>query len=165
MTKSWQSIVECLREEISEYGQLLNLFAAQQDLIFKRKPNEVLELSSKIHAQVEILETRRSEREAKVRDFAISHGLDADSTLRSMVQYFDAEARPLLVALIADVNLLIHRVRRSLRLNHRLLSCMVDSHQAVLKRVQPDSFNTTYSAMGRVTSSAVRSEPRFVLAG
>ena len=57
MTKSWQSIVECLREEISEYGQLLNLFAAQQDLIFKRKPNEVLELSSKIHAQVEILET------------------------------------------------------------------------------------------------------------
>jgi hypothetical protein len=165
MIKNWQTIVECLREEIAEYGHLLNLFALQQDLIFKRKPNEVLELSTKIHAQVEVLEEKRLMRESKVRDIALAHGISPDLTLRAMVNQFDTEARPLLEALIADVNLLIHRVRRSLRLNHRLLSCMVDSHQAVIKRTQPERFNTTYSAIGRVSPGNLRSEPRFILAG
>jgi flagellar biosynthesis/type III secretory pathway chaperone len=156
MTHSWEIIVGCLRAELSEYGQLLNLFNEQQDLIFKHKPEEVLRMAGKIETQIQLLDAVRLKRETVIKDFALSNGQSADSTLRSLIRFFTPEIRPLLEALITDVNVIIHRVRRSLKLNHRLLSSMVETHQEVLRRLKPDAFNITYSSSGRISVGSNR---------
>jgi flagellar FlgN protein len=165
MNTSWEPIAECLRNEVAEYGRLLSLFGEQQNLIFKRDPENVLHLAHAIQDQVGILDRARAEREARVREFALALGQAPAATLRSLLTWVAPEARPLFEALITDVNLLIHRIRRSSRLNHRLLSSMVECHQEVLRRLRPDAFTLTYSPSGRLAVAAGRRAPSISTAG
>jgi flagellar biosynthesis/type III secretory pathway chaperone len=165
MKTSWEPIAECLRNEVAEYGRLLSLYAEQQNLIFKRDPETVLQLAHTIKDQVGILDRARAERESRVRAFAAEVGQEPGATLRSLLVWVAPEVRPLFEALITDVNLLIHRIRRSSRLNHRLLSSMVECHQEVLRRLRPDAFTLTYSPSGRLAVGAAGRSPSIQTAG
>jgi len=145
-----------LRREISEYGQLLHLYEEQQHLILRNSPRGVLEAGRAIEAQVRILDRERQLREDSVGLFAAANGQPAGSTLRSLLPLVEEDARPLFDALILEINLLIHRVRRDAQRNHRLLRCMVDCHQEILQRLRPDGFTKTYARNGRVSVAAAR---------
>jgi len=165
MKSPWEPIAECLRNEAAEYGRLLSLFSEQQSLIFKRDPENVLQLAHTIQEQVNVLDRARADRESRVRVFALAHGQEPAATLRSLLVWVPPEARPLFAALIAEINLLIHRVRRSSRLNHRLLSSMVECHQEVLRRLRPDAFTLTYAQNGRLAVGTLRRSPTIQTAG
>jgi flagellar biosynthesis/type III secretory pathway chaperone len=62
----------------------------------------------------------------------------------------------LLEALISEVNLLLHRVRRTSRHNHTLLSRAVEIHQDTLQHLRPQSFTKTYSPAGRLAVATAR---------
>jgi flagellar biosynthesis/type III secretory pathway chaperone len=156
MNIEWQTVAEQLRREIAEYGQLLGLFEEQHRLIFRHAPHSVLDASRRIETQVHALERERGRREEAVAAFAARCGRPASATLRSLLTCVDPEARPLLQALITEINLLIHRVRRDSRRNHQLLHCVVDCHQELLRRLRPDAFTKTYAPDGRVSVAAVR---------
>ena len=89
-------------------------------------------------------------------EFALANGQPARATLRSLLPFIAEEARPLIEALIAEVNVLIHRVRRLTRQNHTLLARTVESQQELMRTLRPDAFVHTYSAAGRksLTSNA-----------
>lgn len=165
MNEPWINITECLRRELAEYGCLLRLFEDQQNFLFSRDANNVLRLSTEIEQQVRFLHESRRAREEAVATFAVSHGQPVNSTLRSLVPLFVAEVRPLLEALIGEVNVLIHRVRRASRHNHTLLARTVETHQQMLRTLQPDSFLQTYSPNGRVALTTTRSTPALQAAG
>jgi len=165
MNEGWQQLADRLRQEISEYGQLLSLFDEQQRLILRNAPESVLEASHGIEGQVQILGQQRRLREEAVAAFAQAHGQPAAAPLRSLLPFFPAEARPLIQALITEINLLIHRVRRTSARNHRLLQCVVECHQEILRRLRPDAFTKTYGRSGRVSLSAVRSAPAILSVG
>jgi flagellar biosynthesis/type III secretory pathway chaperone len=76
----------------------------------------------------------------------------------------EPEARPLVEALIDEVNHLIHRARRITRHNHALLARVVETHQEFLRVLRPEAFATTYAANGRM-SGAVRTPPALQAAG
>ena len=76
------------------------------------------------------------------------------NAIRPVKAHIAAEARPLLEALISEVNLLLHRVRRTSRHNHTLLSRAVELHQETLQHLRPQSFVKTYSPAGRVAVAA-----------
>ncbi|MFI5337159.1 MAG: flagellar protein FlgN [Opitutales bacterium] len=156
MNQAWNSIADSLRAEIAEYGGLLHLFEQQQQSLFARDPDAVLRFSTEIEAQVRTLHEQRRNREALVAAFATGHDQPASATLRSLLPNFPAAVRPLLEALIAEVNVLIHRVRRVSRHNHLLLARTVEQHQLLLRQLRPDTFTHTYAADGRasVTSNA-----------
>ena len=149
MNEPWINITECLRRELAEYGCLLRLFEDQQNALFSRDANSVLRLSLEIEQQVRFLHESRRTREEAVATFAVSHGEPGGATLRSLIPLFAVEIRPLLEALIGEVNVLIHRVRRVSRHNHTLLARTVDSHQQMLRLLQPESFVQTYVSSGR----------------
>ena len=86
-------------------------------------------------------------------------------TLRALLPLVAAEARPLLAALIAEINHLVHRVRRSMALNQRLLACTVECQQEFMRRVWPAAFTKTYAADGRVSVSRLRRVPSMQTAG
>ena len=156
MTTLWKNVAECLRAEVAEYGRLLHLMEEQRDLIFKRDPVALLVANKAIQVQVDVLHDCRRLREEMSAKLAAENLRPANATLRSLVPLIAPEGRPLLEALIGEVNRLVHRVRRIMRLNERLLATAVDCQQELLRRLWPSAFTKTYSADGRVTVSAPR---------
>ena len=165
MNEPWITITECLRRELAEYGCLLRLFEDQQNALIGRAATTVLRLSTEIEQQVRFLHESRRAREEAVATFAASHGQPVSATLRSLIPLFSAEVQPLLEALVGEVNVLIHRVRRVSRHNHTLLARTVDIHQQMLRTLQPDSFMQTYSPNGRAALTTTRSAPALQAAG
>jgi flagellar biosynthesis/type III secretory pathway chaperone len=165
MTSLWKTVAESLRAEVAEYGRLLHLMEEQRDLIFRRDPAAILLSNKSIQAQVDVLHECRRRREEVAAQLAQEHARPPNATLRSLVPLVAPEGRPLLEALIAEVNRLVHRVRRIMRLNERLLATAVDCQQELLRRLWPSAFTKTYAADGRVTVSTPRLSPSLQNAG
>ncbi len=151
---NWQKIAECLRQELAEYGELLRLFEQQQEHLFARDADSVLRVGGLIEDQARILQDCRHRREDTVATFATTVSLPRNTTLRSLLPHVESTARPLLEALINEVNHLLHRVRRTSRHNHAVLSRTLELHQETLRQLRPDAFTKTYAASGRVSLSS-----------
>jgi flagellar biosynthesis/type III secretory pathway chaperone len=161
----WQLVADALRQELVEYGSLLNLFEQQQESLFNRDADAVLRLGGQIEEQVHQLHDCREQREASVRQLAASLGLTGTTTLRALLARVEPDARPLLEALVNEVNHLLHRVRRTSRHNHMLLARTVEMHQETLRQLRPDAFTKTYSPSGRVSLAAMHATPALRAAG
>jgi flagellar biosynthesis/type III secretory pathway chaperone len=151
MTTDWEFIAECLRQELADYGGLLHLFEAQQRSLFERDPDAVLHFGLEIETQARSLADSRVRREQAVVAFATAVGRPAATSLRALLPDIAPEARPLLEALINEVNALLHRVRRTSRHNHTLLSRAVEVHHETLQQLRPYAFTKTYSPAGRLS--------------
>ncbi|MEO6994132.1 MAG: flagellar protein FlgN [Lacunisphaera sp.] len=165
LNPTWQNIAESLRNELAEYGGLLALFAEQQKCLFSREATAVLHLSGSIEQQVRTLEQCRRLRESMVADFAAIHAQPPSATLRSLLPLIDPVARPLIEALIGEINHLLHRVRRTSRHNHTLLARAVEVHQDTLQQLRPQAFTKTYSQAGRLSIAAGASASTIHIAG
>jgi hypothetical protein len=150
MSQPWEHIADCLRAELADYGGLLQLFESQQRSLFNRDPEAVLRCAGEIEAQARAVADSRTRREQAVAGFAAANGQPVTASLRSLLPHLAAEVRPLFAALISEVNLLLHRVRRTSRHNHTLLSRAVELHQETLQHLRPQSFVKTYSPAGRL---------------
>jgi flagellar biosynthesis/type III secretory pathway chaperone len=151
MTTHWQNIAECLRQELADYGGLLHLFEEQQRSLFERNADAVLRIGNAIEEQARTLSDCRTRREQAVAAFAAEHGRPASSSLRSLLPLVEADARPLIEALVDEVNRLLYRVRRTSRHNHTLLSRAIGIHQETLQQLRPQAFTKTYSPAGRLS--------------
>lgn len=164
-TTQWEFIAECLRAELADYGGLLQLFEQQQQHLFNRDADAVLRLATEIEAQARTLADCRCRREQAVAAFAESCGRPRSSSLRSLLPDIESDARPLIEALINEVNALLHRVRRTSRHNHSLLSRAVEVHQETLQQLRPNAFTKTYSPAGRVSVASNHSASTLRAAG
>lgn len=151
MSTSWEFITECLRNELQEYGALLGLFEDQQANLLRRDADAVLALAGALEEQVRRAHEVREHRELAVRRFALSISESPESSLRQLIHHFPAEVHPLIIALIDEINHLIHRVRRGARQNQVMLARTVEAHEEALRLLRPDSFNKTYSPSGTVS--------------
>jgi flagellar biosynthesis/type III secretory pathway chaperone len=151
MNNAWELIAHSLRDELQEYGGLLGLFEEQQGALFRRDASGVLASVTAIEDQARAAGTKRLRREKLVREFALSIGRPADSTLRSLLDRFPPEVCPMLEALIDEVNRLVHRARRGVRQNTLLLQRAIELHQETLRTLRPESFTRTYSQRGQVS--------------
>ncbi len=140
MTIHWNLIAECLRQELADYGGLLHLFEEQQRSLFDRNADAVLRLGIAIEEQTRSLAECRGRREQTVAAFAAEHGRPASTPLRALLPSIEADARPLVEALVDEVNRLLYRVRRTSRHNHTLLARTVGVHQETLQQLRPPAF-------------------------
>lgn len=161
----WQLVADCLRQELVEYGALLHLFEQQQESLFTRDPDKVLRLGGEIEDQAHVLHDCRRRREQTVAALAATVQQPASATIRTLLPHIEADARPLLEALINEVNHLLHRVRRTSRHNQTLLSRTLELHQETLRQLRPDAFTKTYSPSGRVSLSGAATAPSLRVAG
>ena len=160
MNNAWELIANSLRDELQEYGGLVGLFQDQQSALLRRDANGVLASVSAIEAQARSAAERRMRREAVVRDVALANGRNVESTLRSLLDCLPAEVRPMIEALIDEINRLVHRARRSARQNTMLLQRAIEIHQEALRTLRPEAFTKTYSARGQVSvNNAVATPP------
>jgi flagellar biosynthesis/type III secretory pathway chaperone len=165
MKSHWETIADCLRQELADYGGLLHLFDQQQRALLARDADGVLAHVAAIEEQAQALAGCRSRREAAVAAFAVVNNRPATATLRSLLPLVAAEARPLLEALASEVNRLIHRVRQTSRQNHLMLARTVELNQETLQLLRPESFSKTYSPAGRVSVGVAPSASSLCAAG
>jgi flagellar biosynthesis/type III secretory pathway chaperone len=164
-SETWQEIADCLRAELAEYGGMLALFEEQQKFLFERNASQVMRLSSLIDQHAQSLHFSRLQREKVVATFAVSHAQPAGATLRSLLPWVDTVARPLLEALIDEINRLLHRVRRTSRHNQILLSRAIELHQETLLQLRPNAFTKTYSPAGRLSIASEHDASTLRVAG
>jgi len=144
------SLTASLRRELGEYGALLQLITLQQEAILDRKVDRVLELSAEIEDQIEITHGYRKEREAAAEEIALFAGLSKTATLRALTPNFRPVLRPLIEALVDEVNRLIAQTRRRAQQNQVLLARSMELAEELIMRLNPRSVSKTYSARGRV---------------
>lgn len=150
MTELCQSLVDCLRAEVTEYGSLIQLFEEQQRFLFKRDAAGVLRITGSIDRQAQVLLECRKKREAAVGELAKSEGLAGPPRLGSILPAVCDEARPLLQALVQEVNRAAGRLRRVSRHNRLFLIRTIENSQELLRRLRPGSFTKVYAPNGSV---------------
>jgi len=159
MSSLCQTIAECLRTELTEYGRLLQLYEEQQARLFKRDAAGVLRLTSEIEAQVELLVRCRGKREEATAELAREQAMDEGSSLVAVIKRVSSEVKPLVEALVAEMNRLVARLRRVARHNRIFLIRTIENQQELLRRIRPGSFSKIYSPAGRVRMAPLGAAP------
>jgi len=153
MIVNCELLIEALREEVQEYGGLLSLFNEQQTAILERKPDTVLVTQDTITAQLATITACRKRREECSKNIAVALGYKPNGALRGLIEGCEEPVRPLLYALIDEVNKLILRTRRRAQQNQMLLARSIEVSQQILQRLNPEAVTKTYSRRGRINLS------------
>lgn len=162
MITDWEPLAQALRDEMKEHGGLLNLFDEQQAAILRREPDAVLAVIESISMQARTIDFCRKQREALVKQCAAAVNLPEESPLSHLLTHFTEAVRPLLQALIDEVNHLISRTKKRARQNQMLLARSIEVSQQILQRLNPEAVTKTYSPKGRVQIAALSARPRYL---
>jgi hypothetical protein len=150
-------LVPLMRAELDSYGGMLAAFDQQQAYLLARDLDEANATAAEIESLAQAAVTCRQARETWVEDFALQHGQSPDTPVQKLLSYFPADHRPLIDALISEINHLIRRVRRRAEQNHNLLARAVEIHRDVLERLHPAARPRTYAPSGHVRAHGLRS--------
>jgi flagellar biosynthesis/type III secretory pathway chaperone len=152
MTVNCDTLIDSLRDELQEYGGLLGLFNEQQKAILDRKPEAVIAVQEAIVLQCGTIEHCRKRREDDTRRLASDLGRESEVLLplRGLIEGCEEAVRPLLYALMDEVNNLILKTRRRAQQNQMLLARSIEVSQQLLQKLNPEAFTKTYSRSGRV---------------
>lgn len=156
-------VIEALQAELQECGGLMNLFDEQQNAILARNPDAVLDYDEKIKNHLLVVRSHRKHREAVVTALATSNDQPPQTTITELIPLFRESVRPLLQALITEVNRLITRGRRRAEQNQMLLARTIEVTQGILARLHPATVTRTYSAQGRMKISASNGASRLIV--
>jgi flagellar biosynthesis/type III secretory pathway chaperone len=126
MNELLQNLINSLREELKQYGELLALLDAQQEHVIHRMTEEMLAAVCALQNQGEAIRAARLEREQRQRELAQSLRLPSETGMGSLVRELPNAYQPLVRALVEENNELLVRVRQRARQNHVLMSRAVE---------------------------------------
>lgn len=147
-------IIVALREEVAEYGALLNCFDDQQGAILARDPEAVTVADERISLQLVTTRERRRHREICVAELATVSGQPTHSSVTALKPLFAEPMWPLVQALISEVNRLITLARRRAQQNQMLLARTIEVTQEIVSTLSPGTVTRTYSSQGRMKIKA-----------
>jgi flagellar biosynthesis/type III secretory pathway chaperone len=156
MNEALNNLIAALREEMTQYGELLALMQEQQELIINRSANELLINLHDVNQQVEKIATHREHRETARRALVQSVGGTEDTTFKQMTALLPEEYQPLLNALVEEINQLLQRIQQWVRQNHLLLKRSLDLMSKIMHTIFPTSSAAaqTYGRSGTVSPVA-----------
>ena len=120
MTEPLNILIEALREELRQYGEMLARLDAQQDCISRRASDEVVGSVASIQAQAGVLRNARQAREDSQRLLSESLQVPADTALGQIAPRLPSHCRPLLRALLTKT---INSSRESSSERGRTICC------------------------------------------
>jgi len=149
------NLVESLREELKEYGEMLALLDQQQEMVMHRQTQDLIQCVQRINSQVENITATRLEREQCQRNLARMFGLAEDAPFTTLVPHLPGDYRPLIQALVQENNELLKRIQRRARQNHLLLSRIVELMQRLFDPFFPGCRPATYNDSGAMAGVAL----------
>lgn len=148
MNELLQNLIESLREELKQYGEMLALLDQQQTLVISRRGADLVDSVAEVEAQAESIRLARCEREQRFRDLARVCNLAEASGFRGLVPCLPKEYQPLVGALVEENNELLHRIQKRARQNHLLMSRAVELMKRFINTLIPGTHPTTYTQAG-----------------
>jgi flagellar biosynthesis/type III secretory pathway chaperone len=154
MNELLQNLIEALREELKEYGEMLALLDQQQQMVTHRQSQDLLQTVAGINLQAEAIAAARCEREQRQREVARELKLSADAAFTDVLPRLPHAFQPLVQALVQENNQLLVRIQYRARQNHLLLTRAVELMQRFLGSLFPGN-PTTYDQAGQLLASAL----------
>jgi flagellar biosynthesis/type III secretory pathway chaperone len=148
MSESIKLLIEALREELQDYGEMLALLDRQQEHLIARAADEVFQSISLIKAQGSAILQARARREECRRQAAADLGQPRETSFARLIPVLPADYQPLLRALVDENNELLLRVRRRARQNHLMLRRSVELMQELLNTLLPSRQGSVYDDSG-----------------
>jgi flagellar biosynthesis/type III secretory pathway chaperone len=152
--KRIQLLIEALRDELQNYGEMLALLDRQQEHLVARAASEVFQSISLIKAQGSAIQQACARREVCRRALAGDCRQPQEAAFAVLIPLQPADYQPLLLALVAENNELLLRVRRRARQNHLMLRRSVELMQELLNTLLPSRQSSVYDDSGSRLASA-----------
>jgi flagellar biosynthesis/type III secretory pathway chaperone len=149
MNESIQRLIDALREELQQYGEMLALLEQQRHLVVQRSGGALLENLAAINGQTSVIQVARREREQLQSKLSLSMRLPADARFSSLLPEVQEPYRGLVKTLVDEINQCLRRVQQRARQNHLLLSCSIEMMQRFMATLFPSSSVTTYNQSGK----------------
>lgn len=149
------NLIESLREELKQYGEMLALMDQQQTLVMRRQTGELFQNVAGVNAQAEVIAAARREREQFQRNLARELQLPETAGFNVLTPLLPADYRPLVQALVEENNELLTRVQQRARQNHLILSHAVELMQQMINSMFPGAGPKTYDDDGRLPASSL----------
>jgi hypothetical protein len=149
-----ESLIEALRDELQEYGELLALLEKQQELIVQRSAADIMSSVDLVNAQVEVIRDARHRRGECQGELARHLQLPPGATLLDLIQKLPPKYQPLVRALVEENNRLLLRVRQRTQQNHILLSHSLELLQRLLTSLTHETTGAVYTMDKRVANLA-----------
>lgn len=137
MIESLNKLIEALRDELKNYGEMLALLDRQQEYLIIRAANEVTQSIAQARAQGNIIEQARNHREECFRLVAEKVGRPNTTAFVELIPLLPADYQPLVKALTDENNELLFRVRLRARQNHLILKRSVHLMNQVMTTLGP----------------------------
>ncbi len=156
MNEALNNLIAALRNELTQYGELLALMQEQQELIINRAANELLLNLHEVEQQKDKILDCREQRESARRTLVLALGGTEETSFKQMTGLLPEEYQPLLDALVEEINQLLQRIQQWLRQNHLLLKRSLDLMQKIMHSMFPTSSAAaqTYGRGGTVSPIA-----------
>jgi len=138
MTAPLENLIEALRNELQQYGEMLALLDHQTELVKQRGSDDILHSIAAISTQSAMIQVARETRMFNQRQLAQALKEPLDAAFGRLVPKLPAEYRPLVKALIQENNELLERVRERAEENQVLLRRCVDMMQQFITAIAPD---------------------------
>ncbi|MGO8697717.1 MAG: flagellar protein FlgN [Limisphaerales bacterium] len=148
MSQSLQVLIESLRQELQNYGEMLALLERQKGHLIARAACEIFQSISLIKAQGAAILQARAQREECRRLVAQECGQPDNCCFGALIPLMPADYQPLLQALVEENNELLAQVRRRARQNHLMLRRSVELMQELLSSLLPSRQASVYNGTG-----------------
>lgn len=147
-------LIERLREELQQYGEMLALLDQQQQQVVSRHTGDLLATAAAVNEQGSVIQSARERREEARRGLARSLGQSEVAPFVELVPLVSPSYRPLLEALVTENNQLLVRVQQRARQNHMLLHRSLDLLQRLISSLSPAG-SPVYDGAGHLLGSTL----------
>jgi len=152
MNESLKHLIEALREELQQYGEMLARLDHHQEQILRRAADDVLTSADAVQDQGRVVQQARQAREAAQARLATQFTLADTASLSELIARMPDDYRPLVHALMDENNALLIRVQQRARQNHLLLRRSLDLMQKFLVTLFPLGQRMAYDGQGHSVS-------------
>ena len=152
--EQWETLVVALRNEIEEFGALVNLLDEQQNRILGRDPEGITEMNKTIDEQIALCRDMRRVREDVVSVLASGVNEHEEVSVRSLLSYFPEEVQGLLQALSDEIFDLMEKTQRKAGQNQMLLVRAFEAVEQVVRALCPELITKTYDKKGSISVKA-----------
>jgi flagellar biosynthesis/type III secretory pathway chaperone len=158
-------LIETLRQELREYGEMLALLDQQREHVISRNGTEVLQAVSAIQQQAETIKAARTRREQAQQEVAQALQKPNDTSITALLPFLPESPRFTVAALVRENNDLMARVQQRARQNHLLLSRSLDLMQRFISTLVPAAPPSTYTGAGQLQPRGVPAQTLYEAIG
>lgn len=165
MIETLQRLIAVLREELQQYGEMLDLLERQQEAVVSRASTEVYESVGAVQTQATRIQKARATRQDCQQRLAEALHLPARAAFLEIFPRLPDEYRPLVHALVQENNELLVRVQQRARQNHLLLRRSLELMQNLIASFLQIHETSVYNDHGSRVSHILPAQPLYEAVG